>query len=106
MEGGLLIGEDGLVKTGGSAVASDWVPAISPTYNNPVLPGDHPDMSLYREGDDFYITGSFFHMAPNVEILHSRDLVRWERVSRVVDPGWSGLRSSSDYGAPQRLRTS
>ncbi|WP_437683551.1 family 43 glycosylhydrolase [Sorangium sp. So ce131] len=59
--------------------------AFSPTtYQNPVLPGDHPDMNIYREGDDFYLVGSNFHMMPAFEILHSTDLVRWERVTRVV----------------------
>src|SRR5690349_22229627 len=41
------------------------------TYQNPVLPGDHPDMNIYREGDDFYLVGSNFHMMPAFEILHS-----------------------------------
>jgi len=64
------------------------------TYTNPILPGDHPDMNFFVEGDDFYLTGSAFNMSPNVEILHSRDLVHWERTSRVVSPAWSGLENS------------
>lgn len=64
------------------------------TFTNPVLPGDHPDMNLYVEGRNFYMTGSDFNMSPNVEILHSTDLVRWERVSRVVSPAWPGLQNS------------
>lgn len=63
-------------------------------YTNPVLPGDHPDLNLFVEGRDFYVTGSDFNMAPNVEILHSTDLVHWERVSRVVSPEWPGLQNS------------
>jgi beta-xylosidase len=63
-------------------------------FTNPVLPGDHPDMNLFVQGNDFYVTGSAFNMAPNVEILHSTDLVHWERVSRVVDPEWPGLQNS------------
>jgi beta-xylosidase len=70
-----------------------WSPT-SRTFTNPILPGDHPDMNIYVEGDDFYLTGSSFNMSPNVEILHSKDLIHWERVSRVVDPDWSGLQSS------------
>ncbi|XYH96865.1 family 43 glycosylhydrolase [Sorangium sp. So ce1128] len=59
--------------------------AFSPTtYQNPVLPGDHPDMNIYREGDNFYLVGSNFHMMPAFEILRSTDLVHWERVTRVV----------------------
>src|SRR4051794_27819010 len=63
-------------------------------FTNPVLPGDHPDMNLFVQGNDFYVTGSDFNMSPNVEILHSTDLVHWERVSRVVSPEWSGLQGS------------
>ncbi|AUX44340.1 xylosidase/arabinosidase [Sorangium cellulosum] len=75
-----------------------WPNEPSATYLNPILPGDHPDMNVYVEGDDFYITGSSFNIAPNVEILHSRDLIHWERVSRVVDPAWSGLEASTSAG--------
>jgi beta-xylosidase len=63
-------------------------------FTNPVLPGDHPDMNVFVQGRDFYVTGSDFNMSPNVEILHSTDLVRWERVSRVVSPEWAGLQNS------------
>jgi xylan 1,4-beta-xylosidase len=31
------------------------------TYVNPVLPGDHPDPTLLKVGDDFYHCGSSFH---------------------------------------------
>lgn len=77
---------------------ASWPGAPQSTYLNPILPGDHPDMNIYIEGDDFYITGSSFNISPNVEILHSRDLIRWERVSRVVDPAWSGLEASTSAG--------
>ena len=63
-------------------------------FTNPVLPGDHPDMNLFVEGRELYVTGSDFNMSPNVEILHSTDLVHWERVSRVVSPEWAGLQDS------------
>lgn len=96
--GGLSIDENGRVVTDGNTVAEGWGDAVSPTFNNPVLPGDHPDMNLFQEGDDFYITGSSFAISPNVEILHSKDLVHWERVSRVVNPGWSGLLAVNEYG--------
>ncbi|WP_437819110.1 family 43 glycosylhydrolase [Sorangium sp. So ce1078] len=77
---------------------ASWPSEGQTTYLNPILPGDHPDMNIYIEGDDFYITGSSFNMSPNVEILRSRDLIHWERVSRVVDPAWSGLAASTSAG--------
>jgi len=72
--------------------------AAPQVFTNPVLPGDHPDMNLFVEGSDFYVTGSDFNMSPNVEILHSTDLVHWERVSRVVSPAWPGLQNSISGG--------
>jgi beta-xylosidase len=54
------------------------------TYVNPVLPGDHPDPTLLKVGDDFYHCGSSFHFNPYLPIYHSKDLVHWEVISRVV----------------------
>ena len=68
---------------------------LQETYINPVLPGDHPDPSLLKVGDDFYACGSCFHFTPFSPILHSKDLVHWEVISRVVPSTWSGLNSSA-----------
>jgi len=54
------------------------------TYMNPVLPGDHPDPTLLKVGDDFYHCGSSFHFNPYLPIYHSKDLVHWEVISRVL----------------------
>ncbi len=56
------------------------------TYINPVLPGDHPDPTLLKVGDDFYHCGSSFHFNPYMPIYHSKDLVHWEIISRVLSP--------------------
>ena len=56
------------------------------TYTNPVLPGDHPDPTLLKIGDDFYHCGSSFHFTPYLPVYHSKDLVHWEVISRVVAP--------------------
>lgn len=56
------------------------------TYVNPVLPGDHPDPTLLKVGDDFYHCGSSFHYNPYLPVYHSKDLVHWEVISRVVSP--------------------
>jgi xylan 1,4-beta-xylosidase len=56
------------------------------TYVNPVLPGDHPDPTLLRVGDDFYHCGSSFHFTPYLPIYHSKDLIHWKVISRVVPP--------------------
>ncbi|MEO8405371.1 MAG: family 43 glycosylhydrolase [Chitinophagaceae bacterium] len=56
------------------------------TYVNPVLPGDHPDPTLLKVGDDFYHCGSSFHFTPYLPVYHSKDMVHWEVISRVVPP--------------------
>jgi xylan 1,4-beta-xylosidase len=56
------------------------------TYVNPILPGDHPDPTLLKMGDDFYHCGSTFHFTPYLPIYHSKDLVHWEIISRVLLP--------------------
>ena len=44
---------------------------------NPILPGFHPDQSICRVGQDYYIANSTFEWFPGVPIHHSRDLVNW-----------------------------
>lgn len=60
------------------------------TYTNPVLPGDHPDPTLLKVGDDFYHCGSSFHFNSYLPIYHSKDLVHWEIISRVVPSANAG----------------
>lgn len=56
------------------------------TYVNPVLPGDHPDPTLLQVGADFYHCGSSFHFNPYLPIYHSKDLVHWKVIGRVLPP--------------------
>jgi xylan 1,4-beta-xylosidase len=56
----------------------------SATYTNPIIPGDHPDASPIRVGDDFYLTHSSFDYAPGLLIWHSRDLVNWRPVAAAL----------------------
>lgn len=56
------------------------------TYVNPVLPGDHPDPTMIKVGDDFYHCGSSFHFTPYMPIYQSKDLVHWKIISRVLPP--------------------
>lgn len=54
------------------------------TYENPVLPGTHPDPSICRVGDDYYLVTSSFEYFPGVPIHHSRDLVNWKQLGYVL----------------------
>ncbi|SKA36907.1 Beta-xylosidase [Chitinophaga eiseniae] len=61
------------------------------TYVNPVLPGDHPDPTLLKVGNDFYHCGSSFHFNPYLPIYHSKDLVHWKVIARVLTPSNTGM---------------
>jgi beta-xylosidase/mannose-6-phosphate isomerase-like protein (cupin superfamily) len=50
------------------------------TYLNPIMSGDHPDPSILKDGDDYYMTFSSFDAYPGLVIWHSRDLVNWEPI--------------------------
>jgi xylan 1,4-beta-xylosidase len=50
------------------------------TYLNPIMPGDHPDPSILKDGDDYYMTFSSFDAYPGLVVWHSRDLVNWEPI--------------------------
>jgi xylan 1,4-beta-xylosidase len=47
---------------------------------NPVLPGFHPDPSILRVGEEYFIANSTFEWFPGVELHRSKDLVNWERL--------------------------
>lgn len=52
---------------------------------NPVLTGFHPDPSICRVGDDFYLATSTFEWWPGVRIHHSRDLRHWHHLAYALD---------------------
>jgi xylan 1,4-beta-xylosidase len=47
------------------------------TYRNPIIAGDHPDPTILKDGDDYYMTFSSFLSYPGLVLWHSRDLVNW-----------------------------
>jgi len=69
------------------------------TFRNPILTGFHPDPSLCRAGDDFYLVNSTFEYFPGLPIYHSRDLVHWEQVGNALDrPSQLPLQGANDFG--------
>ena len=63
-----------------------WAPGIegqrkadlgNGTFLNPIMAGDHPDPTILKDGDDYYMTFSSFDAYPGLVIWHSRDLVNW-----------------------------
>jgi alpha-N-arabinofuranosidase len=55
------------------------------TFKNPIIPGFHPDPSICRVGDDYYLVNSSFEWFPGIPIFHSKDLVNWEQIGHVLD---------------------
>lgn len=53
-------------------------------YENPVLPGFHPDPSVCRDGTDFYLATSTFEYVPGVPLYHSRNLVDWTPIGHAL----------------------
>lgn len=49
-------------------------------YTNPIIPGFHPDPSICRVGNDFFLVNSSFEYFPGVPLFHSRDLVHWQQI--------------------------
>jgi alpha-N-arabinofuranosidase len=73
-------------------------------YRNPVLPGFHPDPSICRAGDDYYLVTSSFEYFPGVPIFHSRDLVHWRAIGHALTRreqlALDGVKSSEGIFAP------
>jgi xylan 1,4-beta-xylosidase len=71
---------------------------------NPVLPGFHPDPSILRVGDDYYIANSTFEWQPGVVIHHSLDLVNWRLIGHALtgnsSPNLAAVDNSSGIWAP------
>lgn len=51
---------------------------------NPILPGFHPDPSILRIGDDYWIATSTFEWLPGICLHKSRDLRHWEPAGAVL----------------------
>lgn len=62
------------------ALLAASVTAIAGTYNNPIITADFSDPDMVRVGDDYYMTASSFNIVPGLPILHSKDLINWERI--------------------------
>ncbi|HNQ35241.1 MAG TPA: family 43 glycosylhydrolase [bacterium] len=54
------------------------------SYRNPVRPGDFPDPSVVRVGEDYYLANSTFQYFPGIILSHSRDLVNWRTIGHVL----------------------
>ena len=68
-------------------------------YRNPVIPGFHPDPSVCRVGDDFYLVNSSFQYFPGVPLFHSKDLIHWNQIGHCLTrPSQVNLKGASTGG--------
>ncbi|MFG3340451.1 glycoside hydrolase family 43 protein [Glycomyces sp. NPDC048151] len=58
---------------------------MSDAIRNPILPGFHPDPSVLRVGEDYYVATSTFEWCPGVRLHHSRDLRHWRPIGGALD---------------------
>ncbi len=54
------------------------------TFTNPIIPGFHPDPSVCRVGEEYFLVASSFEYFPGVPLFHSRDLVHWRQIGHVL----------------------
>lgn len=73
--------------------------AFGQGYKNPVIPGFHPDPSVCKAGDDYYLVNSSFQYFPGVPLFHSKDLVHWEQIGNCLDrPSQVDLTGANAWG--------
>ena len=55
------------------------------TDHRPVIGGFHPDPSVCRVGDTYFLANSSFEYAPGVPIFRSTDLRSWTQIGNALD---------------------
>ncbi|BBF81951.1 family 43 glycosylhydrolase [Asticcacaulis excentricus] len=87
--GAFLFGAPGALAAGPKSRPATWPKGIEGqrqpdlgdgTFLNPIMAGDHPDPSILKDGDDYYMTFSTFDAYPGLVIWHSKDLVNWRPI--------------------------
>lgn len=53
-------------------------------FQNPIIKGFHPDPSICRVGEDYYLVNNSFEYFPGIPIFHSCDLVNWEQIGNCI----------------------
>jgi xylan 1,4-beta-xylosidase len=66
-----------------SPLAATARPTASASIH-PIISGFHPDPSICRVGEDYYLVNSSFEYTPGVPLWHSRDLLEWTLIANVL----------------------
>lgn len=54
------------------------------SVTNPILPGFHPDPTICRAGERYYLATSTFAYFPGVPVYESADLARWRQIGNIL----------------------
>jgi len=87
----------------GKIVDESWFKPEMPDANaasgmRPALPGFHPDPSICRAGDWYYMVTSSMTLFPGLPIYRSKDLKNWEQVGDALsDSEWRGVLKLHDF---------
>lgn len=69
-----------------------------------MIKGFHPDPSICRKGDDYYLVTSSFEFFPAVPVFHSKDLKTWTKIGHCIEDSdllnFEGQRNSGGIFAP------
>lgn len=76
------VGFDWFQYVGNDAIFD--VPLKESHYRNPVIAGFHPDPSIVRVENDYYLVNSSFAYFPGLPVFHSRDLVNWKQIGHAL----------------------
>ncbi|KAJ3340533.1 hypothetical protein HDU93_006826 [Gonapodya sp. JEL0774] len=68
---------------------SRFIRRIAGIFNSIDSTGDHPDPSILKDGDDYYMVHSSFDVYPGLIIYESRDLIHWSPIGPALKT-WIG----------------
>lgn len=77
---------------------STLITTIMPRIRNPILPGFHPDPSILRVDNTYYLATSTFEWFPGIRIYTSTDLATWTPIhpSPLTRPSQLDMRGNPD----------
>ncbi len=53
-------------------------------FTNPIIPGFHPDPSICRVDENYYLVTSSFEFFPGIPIYQSKDLINWKQIGHCL----------------------
>lgn len=53
-------------------------------YKNPIIRGFHPDPSICKVDNDYFLVTSSFEYLPGVPLFHSKNLINWKQIGHCL----------------------